>query len=128
MAGSAPVEIEGDAARLRRAIRSIVDNALRYSPGKSPVEVSLSRRDGVADLSVADHGFGIPPDERERVFEKFYRGHARAPGQIGGIGVGLFLAREIITLHGGRIWFDSAKDQGTVFHVELPVSARPGHA
>ena len=114
------MRILGDPARLRRAIYSLIDNALKYSPSDSSVDVTLSSNGRVARLAVRDHRVGIPTDKQARIFEKFFRAHVGTPVDAGGIGVGLFIAREIITQHGGRIWFES-DGRGTVFHVELPV-------
>ncbi|MDB4966300.1 MAG: hypothetical protein JWN44_1989 [Myxococcales bacterium] len=117
-----PVAIDGDARRLRQMTRSLLDNAVKYSSDKSSIEVSLTRTEYGIRLSVADHGIGIPDDKRERVFEKFFRAHAGRPDDVGGIGVGLFIAREIVKQHGGRIWFESAEGSGTTFYVDLPAA------
>jgi two-component system, OmpR family, sensor histidine kinase VicK len=119
--GRSPVEVRCDQRRIRQAVSSLLDNALKYSPKDSAVDVSLDGDDGVALLSIRDRGAGIPAEKQERVFDKFFRAHANTPGDVGGIGVGLFIAREIVTQHGGRIWFESAEQKGTVFHIELPV-------
>lgn len=114
------IRIQGDPARIRRAIYSILDNALKYSPADSSVDVSLTSDSRIARLQIRDHGVGIPADKQSRVFEKFFRAHAGTPLDAGGIGVGLYIAREIIVQHGGRIWFES-DERGTVFYVELPI-------
>jgi signal transduction histidine kinase len=120
---SSPIQIRGDQRRIRQALSSLLDNALKYSPKDSAVEVSLDGRDGVALFSIRDRGLGIPVEAQDRVFEKFFRAHAGRPNDAGGIGVGLFIAREIVTQHGGRVWFDTVEGRGTVFYVELPVDA-----
>jgi signal transduction histidine kinase len=118
---SSPIQIRGDQRRIRQALSSLLDNALKYSPRDSAVEVSLDGRDGVALFSIRDRGIGIPVGAQDRVFERFFRAHEGRPNDAGGIGVGLFIAREIVTQHGGRVWFDTVEGQGTVFYVELPV-------
>jgi signal transduction histidine kinase len=117
---SVPILIQGDPARIRRAIYSILDNALKYSPTDSSVDVALTSDRRTARLQIRDRGVGIPADKQSRIFEKFFRAHAGTPLDAGGIGVGLYIAREIIVQHGGRIWFES-DERGTVFHVELPI-------
>jgi signal transduction histidine kinase len=121
---SQPVQVKGDPRRLRQALQSLLDNAVKYSPRGTPVEIALSRRDRLAHVSILDRGVGIPPEQRERVFEKFFRAHSGTSHDAGGIGVGLFIAREIITQHGGRIWLDGAEPHGTQANVELPIEER----
>lgn len=111
--------VECDEARLRRAFYSIIDNALKYS--RSEVEIQLMADHVVEHIEVRDHGVGIPPEKQSHVFEKFFRAHSGTPLDAGGIGVGLFVAREIIVQHGGRIWFDSEVNRGTTFYVDLPI-------
>lgn len=120
---AAPVVVNGDEARLRRVIYALIDNAAKYSPPTEAVGVSVTRENGVAHISVRDHGYGIPEHLQSRVFEKYFRAHAGTERDAGGIGVGLFVAREIVRQHDGRMWFESRENQGTVFHVTMPVHA-----
>lgn len=117
-----PVVVECDEARMRRALYALIDNAVKYSPPPSTIEISVIRDEKVARVAVRDHGYGIPEDKQPRMFEKYFRAHAGTDRDPGGIGVGLFVAREIIRQHGGRIWFESTENSGTVFYVELPVA------
>jgi two-component system OmpR family sensor kinase len=94
------VALSGAEAALRLLATNLIDNALRYTPAGGEVQVTVSRRDGAAVLEVSDDGPGIPLDERERVFDRFYRG-AGAPE--GGSGLGLAIARRVAELHGGRV-------------------------
>jgi two-component system sensor histidine kinase VicK len=122
-----PVVVQGDESRLRRALSSILDNALKYSPKATPVDVSLVRDGQRAVISVRDRGIGIPLEHQPRIFEKYFRAHAGTPHDVGGIGVGLFVAREIVTQHGGRIWFESTENAGTTFFIELPIPGLTDH-
>ena len=114
--------VDCDEARMRRALYSILDNALKYSPSSSQVELAARvEAAGIAHLVIRAAGVGIPAQKQAHVFEKFFRAHAGTPHDAGGIGVGLFVARAIIVQHGGRIWFESVENRGTTFFVELPI-------
>jgi len=117
-----PVVVDGDRDRIAQVIGNLLSNAIKYSPPGAGVRVVLSQDDGRARLAVADEGMGIPPGDRSRVFEKFYRG-SEAASAIGGTGLGLAVAREIVTSHGGEIDVESEMSRGSTFTVELPVGA-----
>lgn len=116
-----PVTVRGDARLLRRMIRNLVENARRYGGG-SAIEVSVAAGEpGEVQVRVRDHGTGIPDDERERVFEPFYRSKERPPSP-GGTGLGLALVRQIARRHGGEAACLAAPDaQGALFAVRLPL-------
>lgn len=114
----APVEVEADRDRIAQVIGNLLSNAIKYSPRGSTVDVSLEVRDGQVQFAVADRGMGIPADERERVFEKFYRGVDTA-GTIGGTGLGLAVASEIVDSHGGRLELESEVGRGSTFTMML---------
>jgi PAS domain S-box-containing protein len=113
--------IAGDAALLRQAITNLVDNAIKYTPSGGIVTVGLSVRDEQAMIRVADTGIGIAPDDQVRLFEKFYRVKRRDTMGIKGTGLGLAIVKSIVERHGGKVWVDSALDQGSTFHVNLPL-------
>ena len=96
--GGETVEIDGDATLLRRLIRNLLENAAKH--GRAPITISVTRREDMARIVVADAGEGIAPAERERVFEPFYRPAGRAESS-GGWGLGLSLVRQIAERHGG---------------------------
>jgi heavy metal sensor kinase len=105
---------------LERVFDNLLENALRYAPAGSAVEIEASARAGTTRVTVADHGPGIPTDERTRVFERFHRG----PGASGaGAGLGLAIARTIVDAHGGRISAATTPGGGATFVVELPTRA-----
>ncbi len=119
-AGDLPL-CSADAAMFGTVLVQLIDNAFKYAPPGSPVVVAAEATpDGVA-FSVRDRGPGIPEEERERVFEKFYR-CARDRQRLPGTGMGLTIAREIVQAHGGRIWVDSTAD-GSRFCFTLPLAA-----
>jgi signal transduction histidine kinase len=110
--------VSGDRGRLEQVTVNLLDNAIKYSPGTDRVEVLLKRRAGVACLSVRDHGVGIAPEARERIFDAFHR---ERPGEFGGMGLGLVVVREVVRLHGGDVTVEIPPDGGSIFEVTLPV-------
>jgi two-component system, OmpR family, phosphate regulon sensor histidine kinase PhoR len=116
-----PLPARTDSDKLRQVLVNLVDNAVRFSPGGGRVTVGALRRGGTIVLSVADQGVGIPDNEQDRIFSKFYR---VGDAQTGGTGVGLFIAQGLVSALGGRITVRSAEGQGSSFVVELP--ARDG--
>ena len=114
-----PAAVRADAKRLRQVIEALLDNALRYSAAPAPVEVSVAAQDGVVEVSIADHGIGIPAAKQPHVFEQFYRAHSGTRFDRGGLGASLYLANCIVKAHGGRIWFESQEAGGSTFHVAL---------
>jgi signal transduction histidine kinase len=115
---SAGVAGEWDAYRLEQVITNLLTNAVKYAPGR-PIEVSVARRDSKGILTVRDHGNGVRLADRERVFRRFER--AANVRQSSGLGLGLFISRQIVEAHGGRIGLDDAKGDGACFVVELPL-------
>lgn len=109
--------IRANGRLIRRMIRNLLQNAARH--GKPPIDVTVEETETALTLTVSDHGEGIPPAERERIFEPFYRpaGHGEAAG---GWGIGLALVRQIAELHGGRVACRDATDGGAAFVVTLP--------
>jgi signal transduction histidine kinase len=102
----------------------LVENAIKYSPGGGTVTVGARRGEGTVEVRVVDEGVGIPPAEQERIFRKFYRAEGTVRDGGGGTGLGLFIAKELVTAMGGRIWVESAEGEGSKFAFELP--AAPG--
>jgi signal transduction histidine kinase len=115
-----PVVVNGDRDRIAQVIGNLLSNAIKYSPAGGRVHVRLELDGAGAQLSVVDEGMGIPEDDHDRVFEKFYRG-ADTASAIGGTGLGLAVAREIVTSHGGEIGVESEASQGSTFTVRLPI-------
>jgi signal transduction histidine kinase len=115
------VQVFADRLVLREAITNILDNAIRYAPHGSTIEVSVLGGATDAVLNVADEGPGIPPEHRERVFDRFYRVDEGRARQSGGTGLGLAIAKWAVEANGGRITLES-NGRGSVFRIELPVS------
>jgi signal transduction histidine kinase len=107
-----------DVTRVRQALRNLVHNALKYGEGR-PVSVNLAARDGNAEVRVADQGIGIAAEDQARIFERFTR--AAGARHYQGLGVGLFIAREVARAHGGALSVDSVAGAGSTFTLELPL-------
>ena len=111
-------KMRGDPKLLRRAFSILISNALKYSPEGGVVEISGKTGDGTVEISVADHGIGVPAAELGRVQERFFRGSNT--GSIPGTGIGLSLVQQIVEQHGGRMTIQSELDRGTRVTVSLP--------
>lgn len=120
-------ELEGcwDRFRLEQVLINLLTNAMRYAPG-SPIRLSLKHDGDRACLSVQDRGPGIAPEYHERIFQQFER--AASPNRDNGLGLGLYIAREIVEGHGGRIWVESQPGQGANFRIELPLETECAEA
>jgi PAS domain S-box-containing protein len=114
-------ELACDESRLRQVLVNLVENAVKYSPDGGEVTVSLQEQNGQARIEVADRGLGIPPGERERIFEKFYRLDPALRRGVGGTGLGLYISRELVERMHGRLWHEEREGEGSTFVVELPL-------
>jgi PAS domain S-box-containing protein len=115
------LSIACDEHKLRQVLVNLVDNAVKYSPGGGRVEIRLRDENDRCLIDVVDEGLGIPPDERERIFEKFYRLDPQQRQGVGGSGLGLYICRELVERMEGRLTVDSEPGKGSRFTVELPV-------
>lgn len=120
--GDALPLIHGDRDKLHQVLTNLVGNAVKFTPvgGEVLVETTTAA-DGSVQVCVADTGCGIPPHEREKVFEKFFRG-ASIPDEARGAGLGLAITKSLVELHGGRIWLESSPGKGSRFFFTLPVT------
>jgi PAS domain S-box-containing protein len=116
-----PVEVRVDPYRLEQVIANLVENAFKYSPDGGTVRVALATRGDVALLSVSDQGIGIPQDQQKLLFDRFFRARNVSARSYGGLGLGLYISRDIVERHGGRIWVESEVGQGSTFYVALPL-------
>ena len=116
-----PATCLGDALRVSQILTNVLSNAVKYGAGK-PIRVSVEASDDSVRLSVEDRGIGIPEEDLGRVFERYQR--AASARHYSGLGLGLFIARQIVEAHGGLIGVRSVRGQGTVFSVELPRDAK----
>jgi signal transduction histidine kinase len=113
-----------DPIRLEQVLTNLVDNAIKYSPDGGPIEIALTRPSpGEVAISVTDRGLGIPPEHRSRIFDRFFQAHAG--NHYSGMGLGLYVSRQIVELHGGTLEADFPAEGGTRFVVRLPVGTAP---
>ena len=109
-----------DPVRFEQVIANLLDNAIKYSPDGGPIELELTRPSAASvQLAVRDHGLGIPPERRSQIFDRFYQAHGE--GYRSGMGLGLYISRQIVELHGGELWAEFPPDGGSRFVVRLPV-------
>ncbi|WP_321532863.1 ATP-binding protein [uncultured Desulfuromonas sp.] len=117
-------QITGDEKRLKQVVKNILSNAVKYSPDGGTVTTSLRVSQDHVFIWIKDEGIGIPPQDQEKIFNRFYRvddSDRRIPG---GLGLGLTLVNEIVNAHHGRIWVESALGKGSTFFVELPINGQ----
>jgi len=119
---AAPVLIEGDELRLDQVLQNLVQNAIKYSPAGGAVQVRVERHDTTVSVAVSDEGLGIPQAELPHLFQRFYRASNVDEGQISGLGVGLYIVKELVTLHGGTVDVVSTEGRGSTFIIRLPLS------
>ncbi|HEY8808568.1 MAG TPA: ATP-binding protein [Solirubrobacterales bacterium] len=115
--------VVGDRDRLVQVVSNLVNNAVKYSPDGGTVTLSTRSEGDFALVSVTDTGVGIPPDEIGHVFERFRRVRSGAAQSIPGTGLGLTIVKQIVEMHGGKIWVESAVGHGSAFHFTLPLAA-----
>src|SRR5439155_23642548 len=116
-----PCQIVADAHRLEQGLTNLFDNAAKYSPRGAPIDVELTAEDGGALLVVRDRGIGLPAGAEEHIFEPFGRATNATERNIPGLGLGLYICRQIAERHGGRLWAESAGgDRGTSLRLWLP--------
>ncbi|MDQ2944181.1 MAG: ATP-binding protein, partial [Candidatus Dormibacteraeota bacterium] len=116
--------VVGDRDRLIQVVSNLVNNAIKYSPDGGTVTLSTRAEGGFALISVADTGLGIPADEIGHVFERFRRVRSGAAQSIPGTGLGLTIVKQIVEMHGGKIWVESAVGHGSAFHFTIPLAAQ----
>lgn len=113
-----------DATKIQQAVSNIIDNAIRYEQGRGEIIIRLKKVGQKIIFSCQDSGIGISEEEQKKIFSKFYRGRTAIELTPMGSGLGLFIARAIIEQSGGKIWFESKPNEGTIFYFSLPVKLR----
>jgi signal transduction histidine kinase/HAMP domain-containing protein len=112
--------VQGDAEKIGLVLSNLLSNAIKFTPEKGHIEISVEDRDTVVEVVVSDNGVGIAPEDRERIFERFYQARAEHIAGHGGIGIGLTIVKHLVELHGGQVWVESEVGKGSRFFFTLP--------
>lgn len=110
-----------DSKKIRESVKNLVSNAIKYSIDGSEVEVRINKKDDFIIIEVEDHGIGIPKEQQEKIFTKFYRASNAKEQDIGGTGLGLYICKAVAEGHRGKVYFKSEEGKGTTFTMEIPV-------
>lgn len=126
IASSTPAPIYGDRDRIGQVLINLLTNAVKYSPLADKVLIALKCADNQARVSVQDFGLGISSDQQQQVFERFYQVASGGKNRnLTGLGIGLYISKEIVQRHQGRIWVESTFGQGSTFYFTLPLASSP---
>ena len=118
-----PLMIQGDELRLEQVFQNLLQNAAKYSPQNAPIKVEIRQTGSQVRIAVQDSGIGVPNAALPQLFERFYRAKNVDPGKISGLGIGLYVVKEIVELHGGTVTVESSEGEGSTFTVVLPLDA-----
>lgn len=121
-----PCHVEADRRRVEQVLMNLVENAVKFTPPGGTVRVSARKEKGAVLVRVEDTGPGITDEEKTDLFKRFGRGKARATGGEPSTGLGLFICKEIVEMHGGEIWVESEPGEGSRFLVRLPARVKGG--
>ena len=114
--------VQGDAERLRAVLQNLLENAVKYSRPEGSIALTLSVEKEMALVSIKDNGIGIPKDEQEHIFSRFFRAKNAVKVETDGSGLGLYIAKAIIERHGGKIWFEGKENEGVTFSFTIPLA------
>jgi len=115
-----PKVVKVDIEKITLVIKNLIENAIHYTPCKGKITVTVERKNKEVLFSVKDTGVGIPKEQQKRVFSRFFRGSNVIKMETEGTGLGLFISKNIVEAHGGKIWFKSKENKGTTFFFTLP--------
>jgi K+-sensing histidine kinase KdpD len=113
--------VHADRDRLAEALTNLLDNADKYSPADTPIEIDLRANQKEVVVSIRDEGPGLPQEDLERVFEKFYRADSSDSQSAYGYGLGLYVCRSLVEAQGGRVWAENHPSGGAIFSISLPI-------
>jgi signal transduction histidine kinase len=114
--------VDADRSKLAQALSNLIENAAKFSPPQTPIELSAELAGSEVQLHVRDHGVGISPEHWDRVFERFYKVDPARPREVPGTGLGLAITKHLVLAMGGRVWTEAAPEGGQVFSIGLPSS------
>ncbi len=124
----APVQAWCDQTAIQQILVNLIDNAFKYSPEGTPVDVRLSQLEDEVTIEVSDHGFGIPSEQLEAIFKRFRQVDSSSTRKVGGFGLGLYIVKSLIDAHRGWVDVESVVDEGTTFRVHLPMRSQTERA
>jgi signal transduction histidine kinase len=113
-------KIYGDRNKIKNVLENIADNAVKYSKEKGNITFEVKHINNLTQIAIADNGIGVPESQKEDIFKRFFRADNAKRVETNGSGLGLFISKNIIEDHGGRIWFQSEEGKGTTFYITLP--------
>lgn len=111
-----------DSSKVKMVIQNLLDNAIKYTPLKGKIEISIMSKDGSVQFKITDSGIGVPEDQKEKIFQRFMRADNAFSTEELGTGLGLTIAKDIIENHHGKIWLESEENQGSTFSFSLPIA------
>lgn len=114
-------QIEADPEKIAQVLINLLDNAIKFTPEKGKIEISVDKNPNRIQISIRDNGFGIPSTDLPRIFERFYRVDKARSQELGGTGLGLAIVKHIVEAHGGKAWVESELNSGSIFHFTIPV-------
>ncbi len=114
-------DVLADAEKIKLVMQNLLDNAIKYTLAGGRIIITMAQKNGELEIAVADNGIGIAPEQRNRIFTKFFRSLSAIKLETDGTGLGLFIAKNIVEAHKGKIWFDSETGKGAVFYFTLPI-------
>jgi signal transduction histidine kinase len=115
-------KVKVDVEKISLVVSNLIENSIKYTPANGNIEVSIICQDSKIIVAVKDTGIGILKSQEDRIFTKYFRGLNVLRMETEGTGLGLFISKNIVATHGGKIWFDSREGKGTVFYFTLPVA------
>jgi len=120
LSGATEAVILGDELQISQVINNLISNAIKYSPGAEKVDVHVSRVGDFVKVSVIDYGMGISPQDKKKIFERFFRARD-IQKKFPGLGIGVYISHEIVANHKGTLWVESEIGKGSTFSFTLPI-------
>jgi len=111
-----------DTEKMRAVLQNLIENAVKYTFNKGKIEISFKAEGNFVELSIKDSGIGIPPEDKEKIFKRFFRAQNAMKVETDGSGLGLYIAKGIVEKHGGKIWLESKLGQGTTLYFTVPIA------
>jgi len=115
-----------DIGKMRIAIKNIIDNAVRYTLGGGVISILITVKEKIIEVKIEDTGIGVPADQQDKLFKKFFRGSNVMKISAEGTGLGLYIAKNIIEAHEGKVWIESEENKGTIFYFTIPIKKQFG--